>query len=389
MANEKNTTLLALTTAAMSLFDAQANTMDESTFIDYTFLQYEEADIPEENLNEGASGSRYDSEIHQFMLRTPISNNTQLTISASKESMSGALPLYITSDVDGTLIQVMSGATIEEERNDANISFKTFTKNSDFTLSVGYVSENDFRSTYVNTGSSHTFNSRSSTIEWNIGLSEDYIEPTDPNFFITIPRPEKENKRSISGLFGFTQIINKNTIISSHFSYSYYDGFLSDPYTQAEVEGVRVADSRPSTKSQLAWKVAARRFINSANGALQTNYRYYSNNWGVESHTVDIGWHQNVGSYLKIKPAIRYYSQSEALFYAPFYTQARIDEFYSSDYRLSEFDALSFKLSISTTLDINTISTPFTLSYENYRSTGNNPGLINVDLISLSTGIKF
>jgi len=389
MVNEKKATLLALTTAAMSLFNAQSNAMDESTLINYTFVQYEEDDIPLENLNEGADSSRYDIEAHQFVLRTPISNSTQLTISATQKSMSGALPLYVTSNADGKLIQVMSGASIEEERSDANISFKTFTKNSDFTLNVGYVSENDYRSTYINTGSSHTFNNKSSTIEWNVGLAEDYIEPTDPNFFITIPRPEKENKRSISGLLGFTQIINKNTLINTSFAYAYYDGFLSDPYKQAEVEGLRVADSRPSTKSQLIWAAAARRFVNSVNGALQADYRYYYNNWGVESHTLDVGWHQNIGSYLQIKPAIRYYSQSKALFYEHFYTQARLDEFYSSDYRLSKFDALSFKLSISTTLNMNTISIPFTLSYESYQSKGDNPGLINFDIASLSTGIKF
>lgn len=373
----------------MTLSNAQASMMDESTFIDYTFVQYEEDDIPAENLNEGADSSRYDIEIHQFMLRTPISNNTQFGISATKESMSGALPLYVTANTDGNLIQVMSSESVEDERNDVNISFKTFTKNADFTLSIGYLSENDYRSTYINTGSAHTFNSKSSTIEWNIGLAEDYIESTDPNFFITIPRPEKENKRSISGLLGFTQIINKNTLINTNFSYAYYDGYLSDPYKQAEVEGLRVADSRPATRSQLEWNAGARRFVNSINGALQADYRYYYNDWGVESHTLDIGWYQNIGSYLQIKPAIRYYSQSEALFYEHFYTQARLDEFYSSDYRLSEFDALSFKLSISTTLNINMLAIPFTLSYERYQSEGDNPGLIGFDIVSFSTGIKF
>ena len=389
MANEKHTTLLALTTAAMSLFNVEAHAMDESTLISYTSTQYGEADIPVENLNEGADSSRYDIEIHQFMLRTPISSNTQLAITATQESMNGALPLYITSNDDGKLIQVMSGASIEEERNDANIAFKTFTKNSDFTLNVGYVSENDYRSTYINTGSSHALNNKSSTIEWNIGIAEDYIEPTDPFFFITIPRPEKENKRSISGLLGFRQIINKNTLINTNFAYTYYDGFLSDPYKQAEVAGIRVADSRPTTKSQLVWNAAARRFVNSVNGALQADYRYYYNDWGIESHTLDIGWHQNIGSYLQIKPAIRYYSQSEALFYEHFYTQARLDAFYSSDYRLSEFDALSLKLNVSTTININTISIPFTVSYESYQSKGDNPGLIDFDIVSLSTGIKF
>ena len=375
----------------MSLFNVQASAsvMDDSTFIDYTFVKYAENDIPEENLSEGADNSRYDTEIHQFMLRAPISSNTQFGIKATQESMNGALPLYVTADADGKLIQVMSSTNFNDTRNDVNISFKTFTKSADFTLNIGYVSEDDYRSTYINTGSAHAFNSKSSTIEWNIGLAEDYIEPIDPNFFITIPRPEKENKRSISGLLGFTQIINKSTLINTHFAFAYYDGYLSDPYKQAEVEGLRVADSRPTTKSQLEWNLAARRFINSVNGALQADYRYYYNDWGIESHTIDIGWHQNFGSYLQIKPAIRYYSQSEALFYEHFYTQARLDEFYSSDYRLSKFDALSFKLSISTTVDINMLRIPFTLSYENYQSAGDNPGLVDFDIVSFNTGIKF
>lgn len=164
------------------------------------------------------------------------------------------------------------------------------------------MSENDFRSTYVSTGSSHTFNSRSSTVEWHIGVAEDYIEPIDPNFFITIPRPEKENKRSISGLLGFTQIINKNTVINTRFSYSYDNGFLSDPYAQAEVEGLRVADTRPSTKSQLAWNVTARRFINSVYGALQTDYRYYYSDWGVESHTLVLGGIRMLAHTYKLSP---------------------------------------------------------------------------------------
>lgn len=393
MANDKNKTLLALTSAAMGLFNTHthANSMDENTFIDYKYSHYVEDDIEVENLNPGDEATRYDIQVHQFLLRTPVSNDTQLTVGATTESMTGASPWYVKSDADGNPVQVMSGATIEEERNDISFSFKTFSKNSDISYGVGYSAENDYRSINIGLGSSYTFNNKSSTVEWALGGTIDKIKPSDYEIFLNspVPRPEKEDKDSISGLLGFTQIIDKNTLINTSFTYALYKGYLSDPYKQALVEGVRVADSRPETKSQLAWGLAGRRFVNAVDGALQADYRYYYNNWGIESHTVDVGWHQNLGSHLQFKPSIRYYNQSSALFYNHFYTQARTDEFYSSDYRLSEFEAVSIKISLSTTINLGTVDIPLTLSYEGYQSEGDNPGLVDFQFVSFGTGIKF
>ncbi|HBJ89091.1 MAG TPA: hypothetical protein DDZ21_03905, partial [Gammaproteobacteria bacterium] len=79
-----------------------------------------------------------------------------------------------------------------------------------------------------------------------------------------------------------------------------------------------------------------------ADGALQANYRYYHDDFGISSHTLDLSWFQNINRSFQVAPMLRYYSQSAADFYT------NIDDFtkpltepQSSDYRLSAFGAFS------------------------------------------------
>ena len=103
-------------------------------------------------------------------------------------------------------------------------------------------------------------------------------------------------------------------------------GYLSDPY--------KLQDSRPDEKTQIAFSNSLRYFFIKADGALQSDYRYYRDDFGIRSHTLDLSWFQNVTRSFKIVPMLRYYSQSAADFYT------NIDDFLkplsesqSSDYR--------------------------------------------------------
>lgn len=395
MENKQHNTLLALTTAAMGLVNTTpvhaTNTMDQEYIVNYQFSQYGESDLDTEKLASGST-SRYDISVHQFLLRAPISSDTQLTMNFTSESMSGASPWYVVPstptepDEEIKPIQVMSGATIDELRNDVNLKFKTYTKNSNWAVNIGYSKENDYRSTNIGINSAYNFNKKSSTIEWGLGASEDYIDPTNGG---TLFRPIKEEKNSINGMLGFSQIINKNTLINTSFTYAFYDGYLADPYKLALVEGLIQADSRPSSKSQVSWSLASRQFIGLFNAAIHADYRYYYNNWGLSSHTLELGWYQNFLGSWQITPKIRYYDQSEALFYEHYYLNARSDGFHSSDYRLSSYSAFSGKIKLSNTFEYKNIVLPVYFSYEIYQSIGDNPGLVDFSVFSLGTEYRF
>jgi hypothetical protein len=182
-----------------------------------------------------------------------------------------------------------------------------------------------------------------------------------------------------------SQVMGKNSLAGISVSYTSLKGYLSDAYKLALVEGIPQQDSRPGQNQQYAVDVMWREFFPSVQGALHADYRYYTNDWQLDSHTVELAWYQNIGSGWQLIPSVRIYQQSQATFYQPYYEQARNDGFYSSDYRLSAFDATSAQLKLLKRFDKFYVEA----SYETYTATGDAPALIDYSFYSLGAGLKF
>ena len=78
--------------------------------------------------------------------------------------------------------------------------------------------------------------------------------------------------------------------------------------------------------------------------AILSNYRYYSDDWGISSHTVDVKWSQqfDISHYRIIAtPLLRYYTQTKADFYS-LEQSPPDDQLNSSDSRLSTYGAITF-----------------------------------------------
>jgi hypothetical protein len=118
--------------------------------------------------------------------------------------------------------------------------------------------------------------------------------------------------------------------------------------TNLEVVGQELfRETRPSQRNQGSISVGVNQHIPSLEASLNADYRFFSDDWGIDSHTFELRWFQPVGHGITITPNIRYYSQSHAYFYAPYFLAPRADGFYSSDYRLSAYGALSGGITIS------------------------------------------
>src|SRR5690606_605587 len=89
-----------------------------------------------------------------------------------------------------------------------------------------------------------------------------------------------------------------------------------------------------------------RHYLPQHKAALHADYRYYYDSWDIEAHTVELSWQQMLGESWRITPGLRWYSQSQADFYAPYYQSLRGDGRASSDYRLSPYGAISLRLDI-------------------------------------------
>jgi hypothetical protein len=389
-----NPALLALTASALGLPGMAKAQAPEELQLDYRYSAYREDDLPGSKLA-GGDRERYEIDTHQFRVASPLDSEFELAAELTYESMSGASPWFI-QPVNGEPMQVMSGATIEETRTDLLLSATRKLGLGKGTVSLGYSDEDDYKAINFGAQGEWQLADTVSTLSAGIGYSDDELDPTDAGTTKFPKRVQHAERDSLSVFGGYARVLDANTVIQTSLSFTEHDGFLSDPYKEAWIVslGNTAADSRPDGRRQWAWLTRLRRYFAGPDAALHADYRLYDDDWDVTAHTIDLAWHQNFAGGLKVVPGLRWYSQSQAFFYEPFYATPRNDGFASSDYRLSPFGALSLSLGVSK--DFN--GWALGLRYENYNSGDNyaaddvdveNPGLVDFNILSFSVRKTF
>lgn len=329
--------LIALSSTALAMPGiAVADSPPVQSTLSYKFSNYQEDPLSRSEVPFG-NRDRYDIDVHQFRLVTPTGRNSDFQLDANQESLSGASPWYNIAGSDGEPQVILSGASgIRDRRTELALGGHYYLDNGILGASVGYSEEDDYRSTYFGLEGQRHFNNEMTTLALSMSYSSDDLFPTDAEKFARISSAHKHN---MSGYVSVSQIINPTTVVQTALTVTNQEGYLSDPY--------KLIDHRPGSKTQLAWATSIRKFVVAADAAVHVNYRYYHDDFGISSQTLDAAWHQNLGNRYQLVPALRYYSQSAADFYS------NIDDFLkppteyqSSDSRLSAFGAASGSLSL-------------------------------------------
>ncbi len=338
-------TLAMLTTSALALIPGLAQRAaaqaDNGWSLEYGYSMYSEGNIPASKVSAG-SRERYDIDTHQFALHAPLGSHISLGFDVAYEKMTGASPWFIEPNLAGDPVVVMTGASIADARMDA-LSSLTFTGDkSRTTLSGGMSMEDDYTAVNFGFGREKDFNEKATTFSWGIGFSTDTLDPRRTSFE---PNPSKHAKKSGTFSLGVAQVIDRASVAQSTLTFQYADGFLSDPYKLVSSGGINRPDQRPGTRTQLSWLTRYRRHFERAHGSLHADYQLYWDTWAVTSNMVELGWHQELFELVTLAPSVRYYSQSSANFYNPYFAPGLLaGQNASSDYRLSPYGAVAFKL---------------------------------------------
>lgn len=383
---EKSNNLLALSAAALLLNGvsplASANPPDGKTKVDYRYTAYEEEPLPQSSqVISTDNGTRYTIDVHHLKLKTPITADTEVSAYLISETMTGASPWFVMPGADGEAVQVMSGATIDESRTEVGADFRSYNEQSESTFSLSYSTENDYQSIGFGYSGAWRFHENLTTLSYGVNGAKDYIDATQLEGF---ERPENESKTRMGGFVGLSRVVTKTTLLSATAGVSLLEGYLADPYKLSWVIDVPVGDFRPDTQNQFTVGLALREFFPRLNGAFHANYGFYSNDWETESHTIDVAWHQNLPHGFQIIPSFRFYSQTAAVFYSPYYTAERNDGYYSSDYRLSEYTSSAGRIRLQRSWDKYTAN----LSYESYVADGDHPAMLEYSYIGLGLSME-
>jgi len=390
---------LVLTTVASQ---ASADTPVERMTADYNFSFYSEAELNKADGLAGGERDRYEVTMHQFRLQSPIpfSERMDMAVEIVQETMSGASPWYVVPDAAGSPIQVMSGATIEDERNDLLITTNRYFDNGRLGFGSGYSSENDYSSFNFSLDGETHFNEKNTTLGAGLGASFDTIEPTDSELYLT--RPDQEEKKSYTLFLGLSQLLGRGSTIQTSLTYSHGSGYLSDPYKSMFVlGGTFLPDSRPDARNQLSWLTRFRRHLREVDATLHADYRLHVDDWGITSHTIEMAYHKEMWRNLKIVPSVRYYSQTAADFYEPYFNALPTAGEFSNDYRLSAYGALSFGLKTEWFFRIPWTGRSdwrATLGWEHYVSSGDlalvdvatpAPGLVDYNVVTIGLSVAY
>lgn len=148
-----------------------------------------------------------------------------------------------------------------------------------------------------------------------------------------------EGRTTLAASLSWTQVINKNLQIALLADVVQQQGFLSLPFyrvyfTDGSVHQEKLPDSR--FKIPLGFRAnyfLGDRFI------IRTYYRYYKDDWGISSHTVNLEVPVKITNFFSVSPFYRFYNQSAVKYFAPYQQHTGQQEFYTSNYDLSKFNS--------------------------------------------------
>jgi hypothetical protein len=402
----------------MSTVAAETGYRSETPSASYHHGEYSESD------------ERMEVKVDQLSLSVPIGERFEAKLSLIRDLVSGASPFFNGRDRAGQPFQLLqSGASIRDTREVINASLGYYGDSHYLAARAGRSREDDYESDFASLEYRRDLNQGNTSLTASAAYEDDRLwNSAEGAGLLTGPaRTHRRYKTDL--LLGVGQLLDKNSLLQVNLTYSHSSGFLSDPYKKVyvarrdplglvpllgsnlgggalggmapvELAGVRSRplhlvgiydDSRPDSRDQ--WIALARysRYLDGTDSALHLDYRLGLDDWGADSHTLEVKWNKDFGSGWSLSTGLRYYTQHSADFYRVSFDRLPGDRTLSSDYRLAGFGAVSARLGLAKTLLDGGLT--LRIDYERYErrkalelnhSRGDDLDDFSADLISLT-----
>ena len=303
-------------------------------YVNFEVLQYNEND------------SRVSVTAPSIEINKDFGTDYTLNIDFVLDDVSGASPTYYDAASGASAYSVGTGADIkygnlsfEEQRTAISANLTTrFANRDELVIGGSRSQEHDF---YSNEASASYLHYLDDSHNQSIGFGGSF------QMNEVLDRPDtlsgasqKETNDGFSLQLAFSQVIDEGSVVSLGGFYGSESGFLSSPYHNIVRDGNVTSEAKPDSRVNYGAKLAYQKaFSDSFFG--QLNYKYYTDDWDIDSHTIDTKFYFEATDSFTVGFGLRYYTQSEANFYGDSFTN---EEFASSDERIMAFDALTYKL---------------------------------------------
>ncbi len=261
------------------------------------------------------------------------------------KSVSFVANYYVDMISSASIDVVTTASPYTEEREQMSIGMDYLRGNTVMSISVTNSEESDFTSDSYSFSVSQGMFGDLTTLTLAYSLSNDEVRRSDDDTFV------RDADRQFYSV-GLTQIVTRNLIMGLNVETITDEGFLNNPYRT-----VRYVDSSnpigysyeaelyPNTRTSTAVGIRARYYL-PYRAAIQGEYRFFTDTWGILSHTGAISYTHPWGAWT-FTGKYRHYTQGQADFYSDLFPRSEATNFRGRDKELSKFVSQNFRLQAS------------------------------------------
>lgn len=332
----------------------------------------------------GEDASRIQDLSVSVLARRAFMDDRALTLGLTADALTGATPnggqyqpvaqTFTRPSGNGIFTTAPNTLPLDDTFHDTRVALSAdweqpLGRLSRFDVGVSASNEFDYLHLGTNAKISRDFNQRNTTVSAGLAYSADTIKavggvPTPLTFMADVGdrsnRLGEQHKDVVDVVLGLTQVISRKLVVQANYSFSDSSGYLTDPYKilsvvdgttgdlvprtlQAGERGPSheyIFENRPDQRTKHSFYGQAKYYMTGK--VLDVSYRFMTDDWDIDSHTVDVRLRWPTGDSSYFEPHLRYYTQTEANFYQVGLADgAPLPMYASSDYRLGNFDAIT------------------------------------------------
>ena len=254
---------------------------------------------------------------------------------------------YYVDTISSASIDVISTASpYEEERTEVSAGVDYL--HGDTIMSLGFTEsdESDFVASSVYFNISQDVFGGLTTVNMGYAKGQNEVSRNgDPTFTAD---SDRRNYR-----LGLTQVLTKNMLLGLSWETITDEGFLNNPYRSVRYLDAGSAlgysyepEVYPNTRTRTAVAIRSRYFLK-YRAAVFGEYRYFTDTWGIDAHTAELGYTHPTDSGWIYEGSIRYYSQTAADFYSDLFPGPQWQNYLARDKELATFTSQSLSLGVT------------------------------------------
>lgn len=312
------------------------------------------------------------------------------------KSVSFVTNYYVDMVSSASIDVVTTASPYDEERTQKSIGMDYLHGNTTMSLSYTDSKESDFTANTYSFSVSQDMFGDLTTLTMAYSRGDDRVGRSDDPTFT------RDADRQFYSI-GLTQILSRNLIMGLNVETITDEGFLNNPY-----RSVRYVDSSnpvgysyepelyPNTRTSTAIGLKARYYL-PYRAAIQGDYRFFTDTWGIESHTAALSYTHPWGKWT-FTGKYRYYTQGQADFYSDLFPRSEATNFRGRDKEISAFTSQTFRVQASYEFlengwnfidkgSINVVYDGLKVDYDNFRDLRSAAPVGQEPLYTLDAGI--